>query len=301
MLSRFAQAGVWTVSPTAEHHAGMKISGNLDHAPISAEVAKNMEQWFVSQGYTAQCFNLADLTGVNHTGGVLQVKGGAAAFCNVDKMWDTFVALPKDSQYKDVRTGKVKNKHKRSNVNAGEEAEEANIDEGIGTTVSFQSTPELKKCLDGLKQFGPDFQELLAEGNFYHTPTQCGIGYHGDTERKWAMGFTMGKTRFIDFQAFVRAYPVGPTIRLTLEHGDIYLMYESGCGWDWKRTPAVGELPSGCPRRQYHAPHFRHRAGDEGFLRRNDKDNKRKWDKRRAKEDAAKDADKPPAKRRKTQ
>ena len=279
----YTTAGVWTVSPTAEHHAGMRIAGNLDHTPISGETATTIFEWFLSQGYEARNFNLAELSGVDHCGGVLHIKNGAAAFCDVDQMWSTFESLPMDSQYLDTRTGKVKNKHKRSNVNAGEEAEEANINEGIGTTVAFSSTPELKKVIQGLKQFGPDFQTLLAEGNYYHTPTKCGIGFHGDTERRWAMGVTMGKSRIIEFQAFVRSFPEGPPIRLTLDHGDIYLMYENGCGWDWKRTPKIGELPSGCPRRQYHAPHFRHRAGDEGFLRANDKENERKWNKRRAK------------------
>ena len=277
---RTKAAGCWTLSPTAEHHAGMQISGNPDHVPIPASTASSVASWFESQGYIAMNVDLSDATGVPVDGGVLHVKNGASRLCDVNRMWATFIGLPKDTQYLD-RGGKIRNKHKRSNVNVGEHAESADIASGVGTTVAFSSAPEVSKLLRGLTQFGGGLEQIeVAEGNFYHTPVQCGIGLHGDSERKFAVGVSMGSTRYLEFQSFVHGFPSGPAVRLTLEHGDLYIMYGKGCGYDWDRIPLVGELPSGSPRRAYHAPHVRHRAGDSGFLEKNRREDLTKWLKR---------------------
>ena len=195
-------AGCWTLSPTAEHHAGMQISGNIDHVPIPASTASSVASWFESQGYDVTNIDLSVATGVPVDGGVLHVKNGASRLCDVDRMWDTFIGLPKDSQYLD-RGGNVRNKHKRSNVNVGPHAESADIERGVGTTVAFSSAPEVSKLLRGLTQFGGGLDQIeVAEGNFYHTPVQCGIGLHGDSERKFAVGVSMGRTRYLEFQSF---------------------------------------------------------------------------------------------------
>jgi len=46
--------------------------------------------------------------------------------------------------------------------------------------------------------------------------------------------------------------PVGETIKLLLEHGDMYVMSEKASGWDWKKKVV---------------PTLRHAAGCEKFLK----------------------------------
>jgi hypothetical protein len=74
---------------------------------------------------------------------------------------------------------------------------------------------------------------LQAEGNYYYDST-CGIGYHGDTERKIVIAVRLGASIPLQFQWYRYNYSVGTPIRIDLAAGDIYFMSEKATGNDWK-------------------------------------------------------------------
>jgi hypothetical protein len=53
--------------------------------------------------------------------------------------------------------------------------------------------------------------ELAAEGNYYYDSSKCGIGFHGDSERKKviALRLSVGKCSPLHFQWFLMGKPVG--------------------------------------------------------------------------------------------
>ena len=113
----------------------------------------------------------------------------------------------------------------------------------------------------GLGRLGIERLEgLYAEANVYYADG-CGIGYHGDSERHIAIGANMGQPRTIMWQLYHRFEQVGAPVAVTLQHGDIYAMCGKAIGTDWKCSSIYT---------------YRHRAGDEKWLAKSDKEVARK-------------------------
>ena len=79
------------------------------------------------------------------------------------------------------------------------------------------------------------FLELAAEGNYYFDVTKCGIGFHGDSERKKVVGVRFGASMPLHYQWFQDGSPVGRRQIINLHCGDLYVMSEKATGHDWKR------------------------------------------------------------------
>ena len=75
----------------------------------------------------------------------------------------------------------------------------------------------------------------MAEANYYYDIKKCGIGFHGDSERKKVIGIRMGASLPLHFQWFQKSIPTGSRLELSLNHGDIYIMSEKTTGNDWKK------------------------------------------------------------------
>jgi len=83
---------------------------------------------------------------------------------------------------------------------------------------------------------------LFAEGNYYYDINKCGIGYHGDTERKIVIGIRLGASMPLCFKWFTKGEPINADshkIQIILNDGDIYLMSEKAVGYDWKKKNKV--------------------------------------------------------------
>ena len=65
---------------------------------------------------------------------------------------------------------------------------------------------------------------------------KCGIGYHGDTERRLVVGARFGKPFPLAYRWYKNRQPVGDPISITLGHGDVYVMSAKAVGTDWKRS-----------------------------------------------------------------
>jgi len=172
------------------------------------------------------------------------------------------------AQHEDKRClqrGKVVTKHARWNNCYGDASQDADYANGRGTIIPFDH-----KDAGGLREMraklpwlfaaaGPDAQakakQLVAETNHYYDTKKCGIGYHGDTERKIVICARLGDSEHtpLAFQWFRESRPVGPRIPIpALRHGDIYIMSEKAVGYDWKKKKILT---------------LRHAAGAEKYFR----------------------------------
>lgn len=141
-----------------------------------------------------------------------------------------------DTKYYDTRRQKVLNKHARYNVCFRKEARDANYDIGQGTIVSLSDVPNLSHVIKNIKNFisfvynGP----LEIEGNYYYDVSACGIGLHGDSERKRTIGLSFGETNNLYWQWFYKNKPVSNHCVIPINHHDMYIMSEKATGHDWK-------------------------------------------------------------------
>ena len=112
---------------------------------------------------------------------------------------------------------------------------------------TFSVLNKFKKYIE--KNFGEHAQDLVAEGNSYTNINKCGIGYHGDTERKIVIGIRLGKSFPMHFQWYHRKKKIGKNIILPqLNHGDVYIMSEKAVGSDWRKSSKITlRHAAGCP------------------------------------------------------
>jgi hypothetical protein len=131
--------------------------------------------------------------------------------------------------------GKVVNKHARSNLCFSETHQEPDYAQKKGTVYAWDEVPLLKTVKHNLEALLPDRSSLVAEGNYYCDLQNCGIGFHGDGERKKVVGIRVGASFPLVYQWYFQSNPIGALTRVELGDGDIYFMSEKAVGWDWKK------------------------------------------------------------------
>jgi hypothetical protein len=138
---------------------------------------------------------------------------------------------------KALMRGRVVNKRARWNNCYGDASQLPDVAKGKGTVVAFDSVPEMARLRAALPRlFGPKAKDLVAETNLYYDVSKCGIGFHGDTERRIVVCARFGASMPLVFQWFYKNEPVGKQLRLTLNDGDVYVMSQKAVGHDWKRS-----------------------------------------------------------------
>lgn len=153
---------------------------------------------------------------------------------NSDKMFDEQSRLNVDK--KAYMYGRVVNKNARWNLCFDEKNQEPNYENGKGRIVSFNDVPITKKLLDSFpKYFGDKANNLKGEGNYYYDIKKCGIGFHGDSERRKVLAVRLGTSLDIHFQWYIENKSIGKRIIIPLNGGDIYIMSEKAVGTDWKK------------------------------------------------------------------
>ena len=143
-------------------------------------------------------------------------------------------SMPKDTTT--LSYGKVRNKHARHNNTMGDFRQEPDIAKGKGTVVMLSDYPTMHK----LRGIMSDMVEapLVGELNHYFDASTCGIGFHGDLERKLVVGVRVGPGANgmpLKFQWYKGGHPIGRTGLLKLNAGDMYIMSEKAVGFDWKK------------------------------------------------------------------
>ena len=129
-------------------------------------------------------------------------------------------------------------KKARHNLCFGPQSQEADYENKKGTIVSYSDVPILDSIRIRLRQL-LQLQDLVAEGNKYYNINECGIGFHGDTERRIVIGVRVGATIPLHYQWFQNFKPIGDRVEILLDHGDVYFMTEKAGGNDWKKKLIV--------------------------------------------------------------
>ena len=247
-----------TLGEQSENHVGMVKYGNgLSEKGYSVEELEKMKRKFEEKGCVCELIFLNDLL----KEGECEEKAYVLVIRNcVDvilgkgkskKLMEDLVNLNWDNKYWDTRRSKVLNKRARFNLCFGDESKEADLENGIGTFVGFDKVELLGKVKKDMEEICGE-KRLECEGNFYYDAKKCGIGFHGDGERKKVVGISLCSSdviREINWIWYKNSERVSERQRVKLYNGDCYVMCEKSSGFDWKKKSILT---------------LRHAAGVEG-------------------------------------
>jgi alkylated DNA repair dioxygenase AlkB len=201
--------------------------------------------YFESRGFTCELHDL--LPGISKeirdnesipAAFLLIIRQGASAFFSNEtttkELQRELSSLTWDTKAK--MYGRVVNKHKRHNLCFADYSQDPDYEEGKGRVVSFADLPLLSSIRTGLgSAVGPSAENLLAEGNLYYDASKCGIGFHGDSERRKVVGLRLGETLPLVYAWYKNWNVVGTPMRFDIADGDLYIMSDKAVGNDWKR------------------------------------------------------------------
>lgn len=242
-----------TLGDQAENHAGMEKLGELvnEGDGFNFEDLQNMKIKLEEIGIISELISLdlyEDLDKIDvsidppQDAYVLVVKDGVNKIlqnCSEytqKNMYEEHISLELDKQA--WMRGRVVNKHARWNLCFDTESREPDYENKKGRIVGYDEIPVTKMLLSQISHyFGPKANNLKGEGNYYYDKTKCGIGFHGDSERRKVIGIRLGngKSTPLHYQWFRESEPVGERIVLELNGGDMYVMSEKAVGTDWKK------------------------------------------------------------------
>ena len=152
-----------------------------------------------------------------------------------------------DNKYWDTRRKRVLNKHARTNVCfLNGIANEPNYEEKRGRIVDINTLPTFNRIKNTMEsQFSSiigneKINNLICEGNNYYNNKKCGIGFHGDAERRRVIALRIGEPMDMVWQWFQNSTPIGgceegERFEFKLNGGDLYIMSEIAVGTNWKR------------------------------------------------------------------
>lgn len=250
-------AATTTFSFSVENHAGMQQLGAMSEKGHSLEdlqeMRANAEAMAVDQGLTCVRTELYHLdpsamdspTADPHTADayVLVIRHGASLMLGASDSThkDVLSAYEAELRALDVdkqalMRGRVVNKHARWNVCFDNDAQVADIAAGKGTVVPFDGVPYTQCIRENLSRLHGSLANIKAEYNDYYDVSKCGIGYHGDSERREVVAVRVGAQMPIYYQWYHRANPVGPRNMIPLGGDDLYVMSEKAVGTDWKKS-----------------------------------------------------------------
>lgn len=245
-----------TFGDQAENHKGMQKIGTAATQGISVNELSQLFQHYTQQGVMCHHYDLMSGLPIEQRGkleaSILVIRNGLELLFGIkhDDFLKEQLSLPYDT--KAFMYGRVCNKDARHNLCFGPFDQDPDYEQGKGRVINFTHLPCLNHIRVNMdKFFGPKTANLVAESNLYHDPKKCGIGFHGDTERRIVVCFRLGVSIPLQYQWFLKHKPIGERINLELNPGDIYIMSEKAVGTDWKSSSF---------------PTLRHAAGAPKFL-----------------------------------
>ncbi len=228
-----------TFGDQAENHVGMQKLGEMAPTGFTVEDLRVASELFEGLGAQTQLICLNDMLSPDVRNSVpnayvLVVKDGLRCIVNPDEFHAEQHKLEKDT--KALMYGRVVNKAARHNLCFGDAPQEPDYVHGKGRIVAFDQTPLLDKVRGYLPEiFGSKAAGLVAEGNYYYDINKCGIGFHGDAERRIVVAIRTGCTLPLRYRWYFKGKQVSGNLDIDLSHGDIYAMSEKATGNDWKK------------------------------------------------------------------
>ena len=231
-----------TIGEQSENHRGMQINGQgLASNGYTRNELLQAKQYFENKGCKTKLIKLHKYTDQDTPKAwVLKIKKASQIILNdISKssidLFNEHANLPWDKKAK--MYGRIVNKRARWNLCYSQESQAPDYANGKGTIISFDDVPLLKYIYDKLPSiFGSNASNLEVEGNYYYDISECGIGFHGDSERKKVIAIRLGQNTPLYYQWFKNNKSVGNKIKIKLKHSDIYMMSEKATGFDWKKS-----------------------------------------------------------------
>jgi hypothetical protein len=249
MSSELNKVYTITFGDVAENHAKMQKIGTLHEKGYSVEKLGQIQEKLSVYGLITEMVDLN--VGFNESfseAKVLVIRRGAQFILGEETAG---LMAENDSLTMDKKAlmkGKVVNKVARWNLCFADEDQEPNYDDGKGRIVSWGRIPKMSRIRQVISEWTEDVA-LNGEANYYYDLSQCGIGFHGDGERRKVFAVRMGSTMPIYFKWFQNSEPVGEPFELVLNDGDMYIMSEKAVGFDWlkKKIPTLRHS-TGCSK-----------------------------------------------------
>jgi len=237
-----------TFGDCAENHRGMQLIGEKSSSGYSLSTLKKIKQHFeINHGCECQIVRLHDLIDEEVESAYLLIVNNALTVDESNELFNEMVNLEWDT--KALMYGRVVNKKARWNLCFSDINQEPDYKNGKGRIVSINDLPNLLSLYEYLKLIIGDEDELYVEGNYYYDIEKCGIGYHGDTERRRVIGVRLGEEIPLCFNWFHNSLPVGEKFNITLKPGDLYVMSDKAVGTDWKcRSKYTLRHSAGCKK-----------------------------------------------------
>jgi len=229
----------------AENHVGMQKVGNgLSKSGFTTKNLENVKKIFEEKGFECKLYDLNnEIERIEETGlfnidkaEILVIKNGINLFTDSRELFDYLIKLDWDKEYWDNRRQRVLNKRARYNLVFGEFNQKADFENKKGTIYDINEIDALKTVKNELgNYFGDEFKNLECEGNYYYDINKCGIGYHGDSERKKVVGMRFGESCNLHYWWYYQSKRINNRISIPLDNGDIYIMNFKAAGTDWKK------------------------------------------------------------------
>tara|TARA_B100001063_G_C16776420_1_gene565806 strand:- start:178 stop:1050 length:873 start_codon:yes stop_codon:yes gene_type:complete len=234
-----------TICESGENHTGMEILGKKAEEGFSINELMEAKERAERDGFECEYFDLKEL-GLGEEkeryeradeAGVLIIRDVLGKFGATKKgLEEEMKSFDCDKKYFDTRRQKVLNKNARHNVCFAYKSQKADFVNKKGTIIDINSLKNLKLLISNLHlYFGEKARNLIAELNHYYNVEKCGIGFHGDTERRIVICARLGAPIPMFYSWYENSKRVGRKIELPqINEGDIYVMSDKAVGWDWK-------------------------------------------------------------------
>ena len=236
-----------TYGDVAENHAKMQKIGTLHENGYSIRQLERVQAKLHMMGLVTEMVDL-DIGAEFEAAKVLVIRRGAQFILGeeTDGLIEENDALTMDK--KAFMKGKVVNKVARWNLCFADEDQEPDYEDGKGRIVAWEHIPKMARIRQVISEWTEDVL-LNGEANYYYDLSKCGIGYHGDAERKKVFAVRMGESMPLFFQWFQRSMPIGEPIKIELHDGDMYMMSEKAVGFDWlKKVIPTLRHSTGCAK-----------------------------------------------------
>lgn len=238
-----------TFGDMAENHVGMEQLGKMvkEGEGFNFLDLQKIKNKFDLMGTKTELYDLAELSenkdieNIVKNAYLLVIRNGANVIFK-----DLGLKYDKDDWFREQSSlnvdkkvfmyGRVVNKNARWNLCFDEKNQEPDYENGKGRVIAFSDIPITKAIVDVFPNyFGDKANNLKGEGNYYFDIKKCGIGFHGDSERRKVLAFRLGGNMDLHYQWFKEGEVVGKRIKIALNGGDIYVMSEKAVGTDWKK------------------------------------------------------------------
>ena len=234
-----------TFGDMAENHVGMEQLGKMvkEGEGFNLSDLIKIKERFDSIEAKTELYNIAELSEIEDIKNayLLVIRNGANVMLK-----DLGLEYDQDDWFKEQSSlnvdkkafmyGRVVNKNARWNLCFDEKSQEPDYENGKGRVIAFSDIPVTKAIVDSFENyFGEKAKDLKGEGNYYFDIKKCGIGFHGDSERRKVLAFRLGGNMDLHYQWYKEGEAVGKRIKIELNGGDIYVMSEKAVGTDWKK------------------------------------------------------------------